>query len=316
MTDREINKWLRKQFSGICWLLIGYNLLMNLMVYATAFMDIAKQILWNVAVGRFPLDIDDALLAENAWGYIFAIAAAWCILYAWKGSSYWKQEIFQKGKSIDAAVIFCVFSLCIGVQFISSLWLQILEGIMNCFGKSILSMLEYVGGRSTSFSMFFYSAVLAPVWEEIIFRGVILRSLRPCGKRFAIFGSAILFALFHGNLLQAPYAFVMGLLFGYLTCEYSISWSIVLHIFNNLVLAEGMTWLMELLPVFLANMVDMILFYGFSAVSIVILVRKHGEIREYRREWMDRRVMKCFLTNSGFLVFLAMMTVSMILFLQ
>ena len=32
MTDKQINKWLRRRFSIVGWVLVGYYLLMNLMV--------------------------------------------------------------------------------------------------------------------------------------------------------------------------------------------------------------------------------------------------------------------------------------------
>jgi membrane protease YdiL (CAAX protease family) len=98
-----------------------------------------------------------------------------------------------------------------GSQMVNSLWLTGLELVMNLFGSSMMPMLEMVSGSTGSFSMFLYGAVLAPISEELLFRGYILRALRPYGKRFAILGSAILFGLFHGNLLQGPYAMLVGL---------------------------------------------------------------------------------------------------------
>ena len=67
----------------------------------------------------------------------------------------------------------------------------------------------------------------------MLFRGLILRTLRPFGKRFAIVMSAVLFGMFHGNLLQAPCAMVIGLLFGYAAMEHSILWAVALHVFIN-----------------------------------------------------------------------------------
>lgn len=315
MTDRQINKWLRRRFSGICWLLIGYYLLMNTLVYAAAAVDTVKQILWNITLGTFPLDIDPDALMRNGWGYVAAIAVAFLIVHAWKGRDYWKQEIFVTEKAMSGFDFLCAISLCMGCQMLSTLWMTAMEWILNCFGGSIMPMLEYVGGGTSTFSMFLYSALLAPLSEEVIFRGMILRALRPYGKRFAILGSALLFGLFHGNLLQGPYAFLMGLILGYLACEYSINWAIALHVFNNLVLAEGLNWLTDQLPLFLADGLYLLLFGGFFVVSILILAAKRGQIRDYRQgEWMDRRCVTCFLTNAGFLVFAAMMAVNMATF--
>lgn len=59
--------------------------------------------------------------------------------------------------------------------------------------------------------------LLAPLAEEIVFRGAILRTLldrvTPWG---AIALSAVLFALIHMNPAQIPYAFLAGLLLGWM----------------------------------------------------------------------------------------------------
>ena len=203
-------------------------------------------------------------------------------------------------------VFFCLLSFCVGAQMVNSIWVTLLELVLNQFGLTAMELLESVAGDSDTFSMFLYASILAPIGEEILFRGYVLRSLRPFGKRFAILGSAILFGLFHGNLLQTPYAIVMGLVLGYLATEYSIRWSVLLHMFNNLVLAELLTRLTENLP-------DAVVFGGFTLVSLIILVLKRQEIQEYNRsEWIDRRCIGCFFTNSGILVMTAIGIVNMI----
>jgi hypothetical protein len=46
----------------------------------------------------------------------------------------------------------------------------------------------------------------------------------------------------------------------------------------------------------------------------VILLKNRSRIREYRLgEWMDRRCLKCFFTNSGVLVLAILMCVNMLL---
>lgn len=60
--------------------------------------------------------------------------------------------------------------------------------------------------------------LLAPVAEEIVFRGAILKSLLQWNKRhwLGISVSALLFALVHGNPAQMPHAFLVGLLLGWM----------------------------------------------------------------------------------------------------
>ena len=81
------------------------------------------------------------------------------------------------------------------------------------------------------------SAVRActPLVEEVVFRGMIFQSMRRFGDSFALVLSAILFALFHGNLSQAPNAFLMGLVIGYLVLYSGSLWvGIIIHAVNNL----------------------------------------------------------------------------------
>lgn len=313
MEEKRINKWLRRQFSPVGWTLVVYNAILNLLVIAAMALDAAAAYLRSFAAGNFLPEPDVDALMGNAWGYILAIVAGLAILYAWKGSDYWREEICKKEAKMTASAFFCLLVLIAGAQMVSSLWIGTLETIMNQFDRSVLDFLESVSGDSNTFSMFLYSAILAPVSEEILFRGYVLRSLRPYGKRFAIFGSALLFGLFHGNLLQAPYAFLAGLVLGYAAAEYSILWSVLLHMFNNLVMADLMTRLLDLLPEMAADIVSGCIFGAFAIAAVVLLIVKRRDVKAYRKgEWMDRRCIKCFFASSGVIVLMVMMCISML----
>lgn len=56
-----------------------------------------------------------------------------------------------------------------------------------------------------------FYGILSPVVEEMVFRGIVYNALCRCiAEKMAIFGSAILFGAFHGNIVQMVYAGVMG----------------------------------------------------------------------------------------------------------
>ncbi len=313
MEDRQINKWLRRRFSPVGWTLLIYNLLLNVLVIGTMVLDVLKQYLKSFSEGSFLEQPDMDALLGNGWGYILTVAVGLVIFYAWKGGDYWKREILKKEAPMRPGVFFCLLTLVAGAQMVSSLWITGLEAVLNQFGRSALEMLESVSGDSDTFSMFFYASILAPISEEILFRGYVLRSLRPYGKRFAIFGSAFLFAIFHGNLLQVPYAFLAGLVLGYAAAEYSIIWAAVLHMFNNLVLADLMTRALESLPVMAADIISLVVFGGFAVASVVLLIVKRREVRAYRKsEWMDRRCLKCFFGSAGMILLMLFMAVNML----
>ena len=58
--------------------------------------------------------------------------------------------------------------------------------------------------------------IISPAAEEIVFRGVIHNRMRRCfSVRIALVMSALLFGLYHGNLVQAVYGTILGLVIAY-----------------------------------------------------------------------------------------------------
>ena len=79
-----------------------------------------------------------------------------------------------------------------------------------------------------------FTAFVAPVFEEMIYRHLLLRSLKPIGDTPAIILSALIFGLAHGNFDQFAYAFLSGVIFGLMAVRYdSIIPGMVLHLINN-----------------------------------------------------------------------------------
>lgn len=88
-------------------------------------------------------------------------------------------------------------------------------------------------------SMFLYAvviAVLPALAEEFAYRGVVMALLRPFGNGIAVVGSAFAFGMMHGNIVQIPFAFVCGLVFGFLVIKTKSMWvGVGIHFFNNLI---------------------------------------------------------------------------------
>lgn len=76
--------------------------------------------------------------------------------------------------------------------------------------------------------------VVAPITEELLFRGAILNTLSRYGTVFAVVISSLLFSLLHMNLDQIPFTFLAGLIFGFLAIKTgSTVYPILLHAINN-----------------------------------------------------------------------------------
>lgn len=87
--------------------------------------------------------------------------------------------------------------------------------------------------------------IMAPIVEELIFRGVIMHGLmRNYSKVTAVVVSALMFALFHLNPWQFPATFILGLVLGTLMVrKRSIFLCIIGHAINNgLVLISIQYW--------------------------------------------------------------------------
>ena len=64
-----------------------------------------------------------------------------------------------------------------------------------------------------------FVAVIAPIFEEIIFRKVIIDRTKRFGYMPAIIFSGVAFGFFHGNFSQFFYATLLGMLLGYIYCR-------------------------------------------------------------------------------------------------
>ena len=91
-------------------------------------------------------------------------------------------------------------------------------------------------GKETSYlSALFTVALVAPLVEEVLYRGIILRGLLAHRtQNWAIFWSAILFAAFHLNPWQFPVSFILGIVFAWWVIQTGSLWPAILgHTLNN-----------------------------------------------------------------------------------
>lgn len=78
--------------------------------------------------------------------------------------------------------------------------------------------------------------VVSPIIEELIFRGAVLSIANKITPFYiANIIQALLFGVYHGNIVQGVYAFLLGLLIGYLKRKYGkLIYTILFHMSLNL----------------------------------------------------------------------------------
>lgn len=136
---------------------------------------------------------------------------------------------------------------------------------------------ERVLGSESSLVMLIAVFFLAPIGEELIFRGLTLRySKNEYGVVLACILNGILFAFYHGNLIQGVYAFIFGTLLAFLAVTSgSILPGILFHISVNCSALLAYTLLAS--DKFFKNdtacVISFIAFLLLSAGSLYIILR-------------------------------------------
>ena len=90
----------------------------------------------------------------------------------------------------------------------------VLGNLPSFFGIEMIS--DYTEGASNTALLVYtlYAVIGAPVLEELVFRKLLLDRTHGYGQVVAVFVTALLFGLIHGNPAQFPLAFMLGLLLG------------------------------------------------------------------------------------------------------
>lgn len=298
--------------------LLVYYLIMNVAVTLVILADACIYIFSGMAKGM-ELSLDGVLTymmdaaTSNGWGYILAILAGCVVVLLWKGKDFFFREMFTREKKMTLSVFLMLLCFFIAPQALLQLYATGFEWLLNRFGFSAMAALEMATITTDKLGMFLYISILGPISEELLFRGVLLRLLRPRGKQAAIVLSAIAFGLFHGNLIQIPFAFLVGLVLGYVTVEYSIVWAMVLHIFNNFVLSDLMGRLAQVQPDAASLLMFAVLLISVIAAVVLLIVEK-GDVKAYfRQNRVGSITWKGLLTSPVMWVFAVLMLLASLL---
>lgn len=134
--------------------------------------------------------------------------------------------------------IFAGVVLAICILYVSNIAGMILSRIIAAIigNKAEVVLETLVNSGGALIILAFFVAICAPVAEEFIFRKLIIDRTVKYGEMLSILVSAFIFALFHGNLGQAIYAFPLGMLFAYIYIRTgNIKNSMIIHCIVNTV---------------------------------------------------------------------------------
>ncbi|HEY0065343.1 MAG TPA: CPBP family intramembrane glutamic endopeptidase [Telluria sp.] len=182
------------------------------------------------ALGMDPRDLAGMIMIISN-GIIFTF------LMEYKGLTY--RELFHSSASqagaslalIVPAILLTVPALIMVVGFVLDITIRLFP-----LSPSQVEMFKEMG--SGSVGSVIITCLLAPVLEEMLFRGIILRSfLRQYPRWFSIGGSALIFGVAHMNVYQFTAAFILGVFLAWLYQRTkSLLPCILLHAVYNAVL--------------------------------------------------------------------------------
>ncbi len=133
-------------------------------------------------------------------------------------------------------ILLALLLLSVGLQYVISYLMNFIGMLRPDWMQSYSELIDTAGIGTFSPLTIIYAILIAPVSEELVFRGVTFgyakKALPVTG---AICLQAVLFGIFHLNMIQGIYAAFLGLFLGYL-CESggSIAIPIVFHAFFNM----------------------------------------------------------------------------------
>lgn len=277
----------------------------------TLWVGLSCLIAFNIAILQALSILNPENPDESGVPYFFAVAAELFIIFVATNKKT-QRQLFDVYRQPTAAKFFqwvCFLGL---TQIIFSYNSTLIEMLLNFFHLSAQNQEENATGANETLSMFIYGSFLAPFGEEILFRGFLLQNFKRYGVRFAIIFSAILFGIYHGNIVQTPFAFILGLLLGYITVSYGLKYAIAVHIFNNMVLADFLDRFLQLFSENTATTISTIIMGSLALGGLYYLYRFWHTQRQKLFAPIDYSVIRSALCNLPFMILLVICLLEML----
>ncbi|MBQ3005529.1 MAG: CPBP family intramembrane metalloprotease [Clostridia bacterium] len=180
---------------------------------------------------------------------------------------------FEKPNSYKSSAALIVGGF--GLLMVSNLFATLIAGILSLLGHNPNMGVAQVPIGTTVFGFIMYSfkiAVIPALTEEFAIRGVLMQPLRKYGDWFAIITSSAVFALMHGEFIQGIFAFLAGVILGYVVVSTGTIWTgVILHFINNMfsVIISGI----GLKNIYVANTVYWVAVILSAIVAWIVLTK-------------------------------------------
>ncbi|MEG0961243.1 MAG: type II CAAX endopeptidase family protein [Lachnospiraceae bacterium] len=185
----------------------------------------------------------NAIYSSMNTEFITGLSALYATIAAFAlGFWYWKKFAPKKSckrhfnQLFHPNMIIGLLFLMAGLQYLSGYIVNLVSVIHPAWFHTYETLITSLDFEHVTFLLALYSVIIAPISEELIFRGVTMHyAIKIMPFWIANIFQAFLFGVFHGNVVQGVYAFVVGLFCGYICYKGgSIYLSILYHMLFNL----------------------------------------------------------------------------------
>ena len=301
-----IKKAMKKDFNKLGITLIAQGLVSNGVIFTIFIGAMIVRLIKNP--GTDLSDLEQMTKNASYLGLlsIIAVIIAFIPILIYRGKKFFQYDLSVENRKFNLKTVAIGFVFVLALNNALGLFANVLESGLNSIGLTATSALEdlEILNQSTP-SMIIYTCLIAPVFEEFLYRGAVLRSFEKYGRRFSILVSAMLFGLMHGNFYQIFMAAGIGIILGYLATEYSIKLTIILHIINN-TFVELTTQLGSHISENAGNIMNI----SMMAVSLIVLIAGIIYKRNAIKEWiennkMEKKIMLRFFTSITIIIIVA-----------
>lgn len=204
------------------------------------------------------------------------------------------------------------FVICMGGVYFGNLIGQFLMAAVSVItGQPMVNQVEEMIMDMSMWAVILSAVIIAPIMEELVFRKLVLDRLAGYGPAVAMFVSALVFGLAHGNFYQFFYAFLLGLIFAYIYLRTGkVRYSMVLHMMVNFCGSVIPILLMRVADeseaaAILASVTQLVLMGVLMLGGLILLIVKWKEIRTYVHGNTVRGWRKCLVTSPGMILLYA-----------
>lgn len=171
----------------------------------------------------------------NMYLLLAGTLATTCCGYAWFRYGYKEEYDYKVTEVASGKDIAYIIGMALAATFATDVVMYIIAVLAPKAMENYNELMNSAGIGSSAI-MFMVAAFLAPLGEECFYRGIILRKAE---KSFSFITAniiqAALFGIMHGNLVQGTYAFVLGVILGYVYYKYqSLVIPILFHMSFNI----------------------------------------------------------------------------------